>query len=124
MKFLLDANAENRIAAYLQRLGHDAIRVDDNFPPRTSDSEVLAFAYKEKRILITNDKGDFGELIFKDLHPHAGVILFRRLRPGDIQTKLDQLTYALEAYSDWLNYFLVITPTVIRPRKTPILKVA
>ena len=75
MKFLLDQNAERRIAPFLRNLGHDVKVVAVDFPPDIPDHEVLAYAYKEQRILITNDKGDFGELIFKDFHPHAGVIL-------------------------------------------------
>ena len=61
-----------------------------DFPPNISDHEVLTHAYEEQRVLITNDKGDFGELIFKDFHPHAGVILLRRMKPGDMQAKLDR----------------------------------
>jgi predicted nuclease of predicted toxin-antitoxin system len=53
MRFLLDESAEARLAAFLTARGHDATR-----------------------ILITNDK-DFGELVVRERHPHAGVILFR-----------------------------------------------
>ena len=97
MKFLLDQNAECRIASFLRNSGHDVKVVAVDFPPNISDHEVLANAYKEQRILITNDKGDFGELIFKDLHPHTGVILLRRMKPGDMQAKLDRITYELIA---------------------------
>jgi len=124
MKFLLDQNAERRIAPFLRDLGHDVKVVAVDSPPNISDHEVLAYAYKEKRILITNDKGDFGELIFKDLHPHVGVILLRRMKPGDMQAKLDRITYVLEAYADRLNHFLVVTPTTVRVKKTPIRKTA
>jgi predicted nuclease of predicted toxin-antitoxin system len=124
MKFLLDQNAERRIAPFLRNLGHDVKVVAVDFPPDIPDHEVLAYAYKEQRILITNDKGDFGELIFKDFHPHAGVILLRRMKPGDMQAKLDRLTYVLEAYANRLNHFLVVTPTYVRVKKTPIRKAA
>jgi predicted nuclease of predicted toxin-antitoxin system len=124
MKFLLDQNAERRIAPILRNLGHDVKVVAVDFPPGISDHVVLAHAYKEQRILITNDKGDFGELIFKKLHPHAGVILLRRMKPGDMQAKLDRLTYVLETYGNRLNYFLVVTPTNVRVKKTPITKAA
>jgi len=124
MKFLLDQNAERRIAPFLRNLGYDVKIVAVDFPPNISDHEVLTYAYKEQRILITNDKGDFGELIFKDFHPHAGVILLRRMKPGDVQTKLDRLTYVLEAYTDRLNHFLVVTPTTVRIKKIPIRKAA
>jgi predicted nuclease of predicted toxin-antitoxin system len=75
MKFLLDQSAERRIAPFLRNLGHDVKVVAVDFPPGILDHEVLTHAYEEQRVVITNDKGDFGELIFKDFHPHAGVIL-------------------------------------------------
>ena len=124
MKFLLDQSAERRIALFLRNLGHDVKVVAVDYPPGILDHEVLAHAYAEQRIVITNDKGDFGELIFKDFHPHAGVILLRRMKPGDIQAKQDRLTYVLTAYANRLNHFLVVTPTNVRVKKTPIQKAA
>jgi predicted nuclease of predicted toxin-antitoxin system len=124
MKFLLDQNAERRLASFLRNLGHDVKVVAIDFPPDIPDEEVLAYAYKEQRIIITNDKGDFGELIFRSLHPHAGVILFRRMRSGDMEIKLERLTFVLKSYANRLNHFLVVTPTNVRVKKTPILKAA
>ena len=124
MKFLLDQSAERRVAPFLRNVGHDVKVVAVDFPPGILDHEVLNHAYKEQRIVITNDKGDFGKLIFKDFHPHAGVILFRRMQPGDMQAKLDRLTYVLKAYANRLNHFLVISPTNVRVKKTSMQKAA
>jgi predicted nuclease of predicted toxin-antitoxin system len=124
MKFLLDQSAERRIMPFLRNLGHDVKVVAVDFPPGILDHEVLTHAYEEQRIVITNDKGDFGKLIFKDFHPHAGVILFRRMKPGNMQAKLDRLTYVVEAYANRLNHFLVVTSTNVRVKKTPIRKAA
>ena len=124
MKFLLDQSAERRIAPFLRNVGHNVKIVAVDFPPGILDHEVLTHAYKEQRIVITNDKGDFGKLIFKDFHPHAGVILFRRMKPGDLQAKLDRLTYVLEAYANRLNHFLVVSPTNVRVKKTSVQKAA
>jgi predicted nuclease of predicted toxin-antitoxin system len=124
MKFLLDQSTERRLAPFLRDLGHDVKVVAVDFPPGIPDSEVLDHAYNEQRIVITNDKGDFGELIFRSLHPHAGVILFRRMRSGDMETKRERLTYVLESYTNRLHHFLVVTPTNVRVRKTPTRKAA
>jgi predicted nuclease of predicted toxin-antitoxin system len=124
MKFLLDQSAERRFASFLRNLGHDVKVVAIDFPPGILDHVVLSHANAEKRIVITNDKGDFGKLIFKEFHPHAGVILFRRMQPGDMQAKLDRLIYVLEAYTNRLNQFLVVTPTMVRIKKTPTQKAA
>jgi predicted nuclease of predicted toxin-antitoxin system len=124
MKFLLDQSAERRIARFLRTVGHNVKVVAVDFPPGMLDHEVLTHAYEEQRIVITNDKGDFGKLIFKDFHPHAGVILFRRMKPGDMHAKLGRLTYVLKAYANRLNHFLVVTPTTVRVKKTPAQKAA
>jgi predicted nuclease of predicted toxin-antitoxin system len=73
MRFLLDQSAEARIGTFLVSIGHDATRVGRDHPPGLPDEQVLAIAVSESRILITNDS-DFGELIFKQLHAHTGVI--------------------------------------------------
>ena len=48
----------------------------DEHPSGVPDDEVLAIAYRERRILITRDR-DFGELVFVYWQPHRGVILLR-----------------------------------------------
>jgi predicted nuclease of predicted toxin-antitoxin system len=124
MKFLLDQNVERRLASFLKNLGHDVKVVGIDYPAGMLDQEVLSHAYKESRILLTNDKGDFGELIFRNHHPHSGVILFRRMRSGDIFTKQERLTFVLKAYATKLCHFLVVSPKSVRVRKTQIQKAA
>ena len=48
--------------------------MEDN--PFLSDEDILEISYKEKRILITNDK-DFGELVYKDYRNTFSIILLR-----------------------------------------------
>ena len=116
MKFLLDENVERRLAPFLQALGHDVTVVSVDYPSSLSDYEVLVIAYKERRILITNDRGDFGELIFRHLHPHHGVILFR-IRSGDLAIKQAYLNHVLNQKADQLRQFLVITDKGVRIRR-------
>ena len=75
MRLLLDANISIRLITPLRALGHDVISMLEN-NPNASDQEVLAKAYKERRLLITYDK-DFGELVIKQEQKHYGVILLR-----------------------------------------------
>ncbi len=77
-------------------------------------------AHQEQRVLITNDK-DFGELIFRQRLPHAGVILFR-LKKGDIaiERMKEPLIRALTEYEDQLSGFLVITSKDVKVRHTAI----
>jgi predicted nuclease of predicted toxin-antitoxin system len=118
MKFLLDQNIERRLATFLKNLGHDVKVVSVDYPAGILDQEVLSHAYKETRILLTNDKGDFGELIFRHHHPHSGVILFRRMRSGDMLTKQQRLSFVLQTYIKELHHFLVVSPKSVRVRKT------
>lgn len=68
MKFLLDANVEYRLAAFLTTLGHDVKTIALDYPTSLIDQAVLTLAVEEQRILLTNDC-DFGELIFRQHVP-------------------------------------------------------
>ena len=63
-----------RFTGLLQHAGHDAVFARDW--TISADEEILAKAYAEVRVVITNDK-DFGELIFRLGKPSEGVILLR-----------------------------------------------
>lgn len=86
MRFLLDENVEYRLASLLQTAGHHVTAIGHDYPHGLADREVVALAHKEHRILLTNDRCDFGELVFRYHIPHSGIILFR-IKIGDIETK-------------------------------------
>jgi predicted nuclease of predicted toxin-antitoxin system len=85
-----------------------------------SDEEVLAIAVREQRILLTYDRADFGELIFRYRHRHCGVILLRLLTLHDvlIENQKQRLLYVLTRYQDQLHHFLVVIAKKVRIRKT------
>jgi len=118
MKFLADQIIERRLASHLKQEGHDIKVISVDYPHGLLDDVVLALAYQEKRILLTNDRSDFGELIFRFHHPHSGIILFRYMRSGDILTKQQRLSYVLENYADQLHHFLVVTSTRVKVRRS------
>lgn len=75
MKFLLDVCASSHsLRALLTHLGHD-VRLVGESDPRSSDETILGLASKEGRLVVTLDK-DFGELVFIQRRPHAGIIRF------------------------------------------------
>ena len=115
MRFLLDQSAEARIAAFLSDRGHDATRVARDYPAGLPDHDVLAIAQNEQRILITNDR-DFGELIVRHGHPHAGVIFFRFPPDSTAQEKIAALGRLLVTHAQQLDQFLVVTPRGVRVR--------
>ena len=55
MRFLLDENIDVRLADFLTQLGHDATAIARDYPASLDDTNVLAIAVREQRILITSD---------------------------------------------------------------------
>jgi len=80
---------------------------------RSVDSEVIAQAYNEKRILSTEDK-DFGQLVFASQADSAGVILIRY--PGNARKSLQEAMVKLvrEQGKGIENAFVVMQPGHIR----------
>jgi predicted nuclease of predicted toxin-antitoxin system len=72
MKVLLDTCVWGGTCQVIADAGHDVIWTGEwqNDP---GDSEILAYAYQEGRILITLDK-DFGELAIVFNQPHTGIL--------------------------------------------------
>ena len=118
MKFLLDENIDYRLAPFLEQFGHDVTSMFLDYPRGSLDHEVLAIAYREQRILITDDAGDFGALVFQQHLPHSGIILFRlKDEQANIQLRKERLHYVLSKYPDQLQHFIVITPQRVKIRK-------
>ena len=97
MKFIIDQSADARIVAWLTDRGHNAIRIGRDYPPGLPDEEVLAIASRERRILITDDR-DFGELVFRHLRPHSGVI-YLRLSSFSFALTTARLEHVLTSYA-------------------------
>ncbi len=78
-----------------------------------ADENVLAKAYSEGWILITNDKG-FGEMVFRERRPHRGVV-FLRLYDEGAASKINAVQRVLAAHADQLpDAFVVVTEQQIR----------
>jgi predicted nuclease of predicted toxin-antitoxin system len=76
MRFLANENFPAAAVRAIAEAGHDIACVRTSAPGST-DVEVLAWAVRENRILLTFDK-DFGELAWRAKLPAAsGIILFR-----------------------------------------------
>jgi predicted nuclease of predicted toxin-antitoxin system len=77
MNFLLDVNASGAVADWLIHQGHNVIEVGSK-DPRMSDHEILSWAVRERRIIITTDN-DFEEMIWRQGKPHCGVLRLENL---------------------------------------------
>jgi predicted nuclease of predicted toxin-antitoxin system len=114
LRFLVDASCNARIATHLRTHGHDATRVGSDYPPDLPDLEILQIAHREQRTLVTDDR-DFGELVYRLRHPHAGVI-FLRMATDDIRTQCTQLDAALAQLGSPLDQIVVVSNRRIRIR--------
>ena len=114
MKFLVDESAGWSIVRRLRSLGHDVASVEED-RPGVEDSEVCAWANREGRVIITNDK-DFGRLVFQAKLPNQGVILLR-LQDEMATNKVRVISDILAGYEDRLmNHFLVASESEVRIR--------
>ena len=75
MRFLADECCDASIIKALLEEGYDVCAVSD-IAAGASDEEVISFALREKRILITEDK-DFGQLVYAHGRKALGVIFLR-----------------------------------------------
>src|SRR4051794_22619558 len=112
MRFLANENFPGAAVAALAAAGHDVVWVRIA-APGSNDPDVLAWAVREERILLTFDK-DFGELARASALPRTcGVVLLRTPMPrsGDVGQRLSDL---ITARDDWAGYFSVIEPGRVR----------
>jgi predicted nuclease of predicted toxin-antitoxin system len=116
VRFLLDQHIDARILLYLSEHGHDVTRVAMHYPAGLPDRDILAIAYREQRILVTQDR-DFGELVFVHLLPHAGVILLRFGPLVPLATVITRLDHVLSQHTHELEQFVVVTQNLVRVRR-------
>jgi len=113
-KFLIDECIGRKLYQALLEKDYD-VKFVTEFMKGSTDNEVLTFAEKENRVLITNDK-DFGELIFRLKMPSSGVILLR-LKNNHAINKINYTLYAIKNFEDKLSTnFIVVSEKQIRVR--------
>jgi uncharacterized protein DUF5615 len=114
MRFLANENFPGAAVSALKSAGHDVVWLT-TAAPGTNDPEVLAWAARDARILLTFDK-DFGELARASALPATcGVVLFRipMPKPSDVGARLADL---ITARDDWAGHFSVVEPGRVRMR--------
>jgi hypothetical protein len=114
MRFLANENFPGSAVAALEAAGNDVVWVRAAAPGLT-DADVLAWAVREQRVLLTFDK-DFGELASASQLPaRCGVVLFRipMPPPGAIGRRLADL---IARRDDWAGHFSVVEPGRVRMR--------
>ena len=112
MRFLVDECTGSKVAQWLRDENYEVFSVFDE-SRGMMDNEILAKAFSENWILITNDK-DFGEMVFRERRNHHGVV-FMRLEDERAANKIEVLRKLLEGYAEKLpEEFVVVTETKVR----------
>lgn len=120
MKFLLDMGLAPGTAAFLRRLGHEAIHLHDEGLDDLPDPQILERARVEGFVLLTHDL-DFPELVAASQAALPSLVVFRlrNMRPGNVESHLSKV---LEQSRDALERGAVVSVTegVIRIRFLPL----
>ena len=112
MQFLADESCDFAVVRALREKGHDVCAVCE-LTRRSVDREVIELAYRQGRVLLTEDK-DFGQLVFASHAASAGVLLIRF--PSNARRTLGEtVSQLVEERSDQIvGAFVVIEPGHIR----------
>ena len=114
MRLLLDTCVWGGAVSELQSAGHDVVWTG-NWPEDPGDEEILAFAHREGRILVTLDK-DFGELAIVRRTPHSGIV---RLVNLSARRQAIACLHVLELYGEELESGAIVTAEPGRLRIRP-----
>ena len=114
MKLLLDSCVWGGALREFEEAGYDAVW-SGNWFKDPGDEEIIAYAYREERILITLDK-DFGELAIVHSKPHHGII---RLVNFSAREQASICISILSLYEEELKSGAIITAEPWRVRIRP-----
>jgi predicted nuclease of predicted toxin-antitoxin system len=81
VRLLLDEHISRRIAEELRERGHDVLAVDEAGLAHRPDEEVLAWAVRDRRAVVTANYRDFRalhELLLLRGERHSGLVLIPR----------------------------------------------
>jgi predicted nuclease of predicted toxin-antitoxin system len=116
VNFLADENVDDISVEVLRTNGYQ-VRYISEFDRGVNDDQVFQSANTSDEILITSDK-DFGEIVFRQKRVTAGVVLIRLsgLKP---EAKADTvLAVVREHHDDLKGNFTVISPGIVRIRRS------
>ncbi len=117
MKFLADECCDAAMVYALRDDGHDVLYAIESLRG-ASDEVLLSLAFREERIILTEDK-DFGELVYRLRKPTYGVILLR-FEVENCRLKVPRMRVLLAESSQRLtSSFVVLEADKIRLRPFP-----
>ena len=107
IRFLADMNISPQTVEALQRQGRDIVRVSQALPVTASDREVLAFARRDERVVVTHDL-DFSALLAIGGYDSPSIMTLR-LAVSDPETVTHRIVEALPAIEGALRQGSAVT---------------
>lgn len=118
MRFLANENFPLTSVTRLRQAGYDIASITED-SPGISDSEVLARAANEARIILTFDR-DYGELIYRLGMPSPMGVVYFRYQPLTPEEPAEDLLRLLSVEGLYLERrFTVLDRTQVRQRPLP-----
>ncbi|MBK9339023.1 MAG: DUF5615 family PIN-like protein [Lewinellaceae bacterium] len=118
MKFAVDEGVDARIVLYLRSQEHDVWYYAEE-ERGAADVDILKKAVENECVLVTRDK-DFGELAYRDLMVHAGILLLRLEKLPSKLRVATTITFIEENLDRIPGNFIVLRPGAARIR--PLIK--
>ncbi len=120
MRFLADMGISPKTVEWLRDSHHDAAHIGDERLHKAADSDIIAKAVAENRIILTHDL-DFGAIMAGSRAALPSLVIFRlaNMQPDRVSRYLEVL---IERYGASLEegVIVVITEKKIRVRHLPI----
>jgi predicted nuclease of predicted toxin-antitoxin system len=114
MRFVIDMNPSPAWAGYLRSAGHDAIHWSDVGPANAPDTDVMQWAVRDHRIVLTNDL-DVVAILAASGSQHPSVVQLRSdaLQPARLGPAV---LAAVGAVADELSAGALLTIDAVRAR--------
>ena len=115
MRWLADECVAAPLVAFLRSSGHDVLYVAES-AAGMNDSDVIALALRERRLLLTEDK-DYSDHVFRHERAVPGVVLMRVEFENPVRKTL-RLEAAIARYGEELfGRYTVIEEGRLRSRR-------
>jgi len=120
IRLLANMNISPKTVETLRERGWDIVRVSQFLPKNASDQDILSFARREGRVVVTQDL-DFSALLALGGHKDPSLITLR-LTASDPETIARRLLEILPQFESVLREgcAIVVEDTTVRARKLPI----
>ena len=117
MRVLVDENLPRSLAQRLRQAGHDAVDLRDLDRAGASDTEVLALANDQDRVLVSANHKHFGNVLLFPPAQSCGIVVVR-MPKCTIETAMARIESVLAALreSQIRGSLIIVDPSRVRRR--------